>query len=339
MTSRWFCLGMLSTALFARGAEQDLTRAEIATLVERKLEFEEASREEKSRLRTLHEAVNEASAEGRSLRRSFEGYERWLATLPEDDRRRLTGAKTTEERLAIVRETLAKQTSEMSIALAPLEAAEAADSPLPDAGRRPPGSDRARMTEEIRSFAQKIDDRITPLERQALQSGQGRNRLPLIGALSLKYAVELPEGFRGRPPPSYFLFSSLVDDFSSTFGSRSFLTLSPEQKQRFGAFAADILLLPELDETKRFEFLRSQPAAIQRGIEKVAAVNGSSAKIVVSALYYSQHPDEAPEPLQASVRMIHRKSLTALLERGIGRGRSPRPPKPGPPPHAGGSSP
>jgi hypothetical protein len=82
---------------------------------------------------------------------------------------------------------------------------------------------------------------------------------------------------------------------------------------------ADVLLIPDLDEKKRFAFLQEQPEKIRGAVEEISNLNQYVAKSVVNTLYFAEHPEEAPEETRDSLKLINVKAAIQFIENPIVR--------------------
>jgi hypothetical protein len=296
-------------------------------LSQRLREFESLPESEQQRIRSLHEALQQSSEDAKKLQGTLSRYDRWLATLSPVERRRIEEAPTTEARLVVVRELVNEQAVALERELSPLRLPEESGPPRPPGpppngpgpsfSRRPDGSrpegarPRSNFFEEQRQLTEKLKPHLTPFESLQLEEMRGRHRFPLILALLIKYDLPLPSFFQDNELPMSPLFLSLVGNPESIFGAKAPQLMSGDARKKFGAFMADVLLLPDLDEKKRFAFLQAQPEAVREAAEELSNLNQYVAKSVVNTFYFAEHPEEAPEETRDSLKMIN---VTAALQ-------------------------
>lgn len=301
-----------------------------AIMTDRLHEFDSLTEEEQQRIRTLHQSLQQPTPEGRKLQSLLNRYDRWLATLSPAERQRIEAAKTADERLAVVKELVNEQAAALERELTPVRPPEeiaASRIPPPGPGgpeggfpKRPDGQrQRSSFFEEQRQLMERLKAHLTPFESQQLDEMRGRHRLPLMLALLLKYDLPLPNFFQENELPMSPLFTSLVENPEAVFGAKLPQLMSKEAKQQFGAFMADVLLLPDLDEKKRFAFLQDQPEKIKDAVEEISNLNQYVAKSIVNTLYFAEHPEEAPEETRDSLKLINVKAAIQFIENPIVR--------------------
>jgi len=301
-------------------------------MIERLHEFDSLSEDDQQRIRSLHQSLHQSTPEGKKLQALLNRYDRWLATLSPGERQRIEGAKSTEERLAIVKELVNEQATALERELTPVRPPEEiAANRLPPPGPPPGGPEggppkrpdaqrqRSNFFEEQRQLMERLKAHLTPFESQQLEETRGRYRLPLLLALLLKYDLPLPNFFQENELPMSPLFTSLVENPESVFGAKIPQLMSKEAKKQFGAFMADVLLLPDLEEKKRFDFLQKQPEKIRDAVEEISNLNQYVAKSVVNTLYFAEHPEEAPEETRDSLKLINVKAAIQFIENPIVR--------------------
>jgi hypothetical protein len=331
----WVCLahkGMAASpdtsVAGTSGAPMSAQRRAIMT--DRLHEFDSLTEEEQQRIRTLHQSLQQPTPDGKKLQSLLNRYDRWLATLSPAERERIEAAKTADERIAVVKELVNEQATALERELTPVRPPEeiaASRIPPPGPGgpeggspKRPDGQrQRSNFFEEQRQLMERLKTHLTPFESQQLEEMRGRHRLPLMLALLLKYDLPLPNFFQENELPMSPLFTSLVENPEAVFGAKLPQLMSKEAKQQFGAFMADVLLLPDLDEKKRFAFLQQQPEKIRDAVEEISNLNQYVAKSIVNTLYFAEHPEEAPEETRDSLKLINVRAAIQFIENPIVR--------------------
>lgn len=312
-------LGSLAPFAQAQTAESwaSLSVRQQRELSDRKVAFDLLSAADQEKLRSLHATVSESDPEAQSLRKSLERFERWLATLAPADRARLQNAKSDEERLKLARDLVTEQTARLDVDLEPLRSFE---QPAPvgpgSPPQRPPVFLRQRLgaLEDQRQLIAKLEPMMTEPERIRLQGLRRVPRSLFVMALATKYDVPIPSSMRELQPPIFQMFTSLIENPEEILGDRLPRAMEGEARKVLGAFMVDILLLPELEDAKEFKFLQQQPEVVRSGIEAVSEVNIYAGRILIQALYYSAHPEEAPDECRDSLEMIN--STVALTRFG-----------------------
>ena len=320
-----------TTPAVASNAPLSSQRREI--LSQRLREFESLPESEQQRIRSLHESLQQTTEDAKKLQGTLSRYDRWLATLSPVERRRIEDASTTDARLAVVRELVNEQALALERELSPLRPPEDGGPPRPPGpppngpgpsytrrpdGSRPDGSrPKSNFFEEQRQLTEKLKPHLTPFESHQLEEMRGRHRFPLILALLIKYDLPLPSFFQDNELPMSPLFLSLVGNPESIFGAKVPQLMSGDARKKFGAFMADVLLLPDLDEKKRFAFLQAQPEAVREAAEELSNLNQYVAKSVVNTFYFAEHPEEAPEETRDSLKMINVSAALQFLSNPI----------------------
>jgi hypothetical protein len=317
-----------SVALPATKAE--LGSAERRAFLEsRWAEWNSLESQEQNSLRSLHEAATAATPQAERVRASLERVDRWLATLSQEERARIIQAKNAEDRLAIIKETLARQTQVLEENLAPGRSLPEGSTPgtpndtvattdEPKVPGRRPGSMRPRLDwlETEMKRLEEMEQKFTPEERQRLDEARGGQKLPIMLALAFKYDLPLPPLAEEAQIPITQFFMALVPEVENHLGTRLASALSPENRSKLGAMMVDLVVLPDLNQQRQFDLLQQEEPEIRTGIERIAKVNKTTSRLLTNMLYYSLHPDHAPESARGTLSMVTPEHIRGLIKGG-----------------------
>lgn len=167
-----------------------------------------------------------------------------------------------------------------------------------------------------------LQPKLTDVERERLNRSSFRSRFSLVLVLSAKYDVPVPASFKEFTSFIFEMLYPTVHDPMTRFGAASYSALSEDDKKRFIAAAADILLLPDVDRRTRYDFLNSQPEHVAAAIEQLTRRNPPAEQTLVNILYYKQNPDAAPAELRASLDVFDPITMLENIH------RQPSPPSP-----------
>ncbi len=282
-------------------------------------EWQALDQAEQDSIRQLHQAAQQPGPEGDRLRQLLDRYDRWLATLTGEERKRIESATSSAERIERVKELLGKQTNVLEESMLPSRPAVASTPPAPAneprTGGRRPGFLRQRfdlMANEIDRLDQ-IEKMFTEEERKRLNSVSAGQKIPIIIALATKYGLPLPPFAVENQTPFLQSFMGLIPEAEKALGTSLATALTEENRRKLGEIMVDMVMLPDLPQAKQFELLQSEQVEVRIGIERVAKVNKTTARFLTTLLYYSINPDRAPPSCRDSLALLPPDHLRVLL--------------------------
>ena len=330
----WSLLLAATTLLRADIADpSSMTQERRNMLRTRYQDWQSLDQAEQDAIRQLHEAALQPGADGDRLRSLLDRYDRWLTTLTNEEKKKIESATNSAQRIERVKEILGKQTIALEESMLPSRPAVAATAPAPAneprTGGRKPGFLRQRfdlMAGEIDRLDQ-IEKMFTEEEKQRLNSVNTGQKIPIMIALATKYGLPLPPFIVENQNPLLQSFMGMIPQAEKSLGTSLATALTDENRKKLGEVMVDMVMLPDLPQAKQFELLQSEQVEVRTGIERIAKINKTTARFLSTVLYYSIHPDRAPESCRDSLALLPPDHLRSLLSSNQFRFTGYRPPR------------
>lgn len=261
-------------------------------------QFQKLPAKEKQELRKLHAELENIGAEAVQLRTILNKYAIWLDTLSPADRKAIAEIESTEERLEKVSALIEAQHARLEKDLDPFFGPSNPNLREQDQSRLR----RAYIAQIYKSFEEldtALKSKVSPLEASqlvALGNQPSLHRGALMLVLKRKYdiplTVEIP------PRLEEFFDERFSDTFFQLLGLKTYATATTEERRQLSEIIYKLLLFPKIPPRQELAFLESLTPEQREELRRIERIYGEVHAIFLRVLYYWDHPDKLPEPLQ-----------------------------------------
>lgn len=289
-------------------------------------QFQALSSAEKRELRQLHTELENMGAESVELRGILNRYAIWLDTLSPADRKSIAEIDSTQARLEKVTALIDAQNARLEKALGPFFGPANPNLREQDQSRLR----RSYIAQIYKSFEElngALKSRVNPLELAqltALGNTPSLHRGALMLVLKRKYDVPLEVEIPQRME-EYF-DERFSDTFFQLLGLKTYAIATEEEKKELAEIIYKLLLFPKIPPKEELAFLESLTPEQREELRRVERLYGEVYSIFLRVLYYWEHPEKLPEPLQDTFQQTRtlRSTMPPLFPLGRRLDRQPR---------------